>query len=200
MKKSIIMFTSLLLIALFIGTSMNSAIAADIREVIEDECALCASGEGLLGTTSGGGNCETCGEAAEFAVDYMIENIGGYLQQGWYLLKSVDIAILIVMLIGDGFQLSGYELPQFNAEELRIWVQSWLEEFTGQQYFPVVQFLAALIVLPLALLSYIITTICGGGGIVVQSVPSSIPAQQTLPSSTIQTTTILGSTRRTQSI
>ena len=36
MKKSIIMFTSLLLVALFIGTSMNSAIAADIREVVED--------------------------------------------------------------------------------------------------------------------------------------------------------------------
>jgi len=197
MKKSIIMFTSLLLIALFIGTSLNSAIATDIRKVVEDECALCASGEGSLGATSSGGGCETCGEAAEFAVDYMIENIGDHLQAGWYLLKSVDAAILIVTLIGEGFQQSGYELPQFNAEDLQDWVKSWLEAFTGKQYFPVVQFLAALIVLPFALLSYIIIAICGGGG--MQSAPASVPAQ-TLPSSTTQTTMMPSSTRRTLSI
>jgi len=71
MKKSIIMFTSLLLVALFIGTSMNSAIAADIREVVEDECTLCASNEGSesLEGTSSGGECDPCQDMIDDAFD-----------------------------------------------------------------------------------------------------------------------------------
>ena len=186
-KKSTITLVSILAVALFIGAAINPATAVtSIRDESEElvaestECSLCAQSQEY--TNPSGGNCDTCGETVEFAVNYMLENIGDYLPDQWYLLRSVDAALLVVTLIIEGVIESGYSI-QLNAEALRVFVQDNLETYVGEQIFTITQFLAALIVISVSIVVYLIDTICGGGGNTQSSPVATQQATQTTQSS-----------------
>lgn len=207
-KKSTITLISLVAVALFIGTAINPATAVtslrdESQELVAEstECSLCAQSQEY--TIPSGGGCDTCGETVEFAVNYMLENIGDILDDGWYLLKSVDAAILVVSLIVEGTVQSGYTI-QLNADELKAYVKDQLETYVGSQIFLITQFLAAIIVISVSVVVYLIDTICGGSGS-AQSSPVATPqSTQSTPvsqsTSTQQTVVVKAASAKSASL
>jgi len=194
-KKFMTLVSIVAITLLMAGSIASAAIGSQTSSstIVSGGCSLCASGSSSPDGPIGG--CTNCGEAVNFAINYMLTNVRSRLPQGWYLLKSVDAAIIIVGLLGEGLQKSGYNVPQFDIVALKAFVKAKIEQYVGQQIFTVTKLLAAIIVVAGATTVYMLIAICGGSS----AQGSTAVLQSALQSTTMQTSTVQSTQQSTQS-
>ena len=141
------MIVSILAVTLFIGMTMQSAIAAPIPTmeiepptVSEEECVTC----NLVGPEDDEPKCETCAQAVFHAVKYMVDHVKTSLQgKGKYFLKSADATILIFEGLFLGIKDSGFRV-KIDYNDLNNTIDFWVTKLVGPQLFFITRFMARL--------------------------------------------------------
>lgn len=160
----------------------------------EEGCSLCGDGSPTSGelTITAEGNCDTCTEAVEFAIEHMRIDMDGYLEDlleeyGWYAFVLGDFVLDAIGSFGYWLARSGYEI-ELDIDELIATVQSYVEELVGPQQHLITLVAAALVAIALGIIAYFIT-ICGA-----ESVPGSASSAQSTSQETAQSSEVTAAT------
>ena len=112
--------------------------------------------------TSGAASCDTCKEAVQFAIDYMIDHVQTNTK-GIYFLHTVDVSILIFQGLMQGFRASGYQM-EVDEEELKSVIDYWVDTLVEHQIFTITKFLATFGSIVIGITDYLIH-LCNGENI-----------------------------------
>ena len=152
-KNTVITITSLLVITLFIGAALPSAIADSLSsEETVEECSSCVVSPSR---PRGDFPCDTCKEAVYYAVDYMKDHVKENVD-GIYFLWTVDVVILISEGLIEGFKESGFRI-EIDEDELRANIEYWVNKTVGPQKFTVTLFFAKLGAIVIGVTAYLIS-------------------------------------------
>lgn len=171
-KNSVIMIVSIMTVTLFIGTAIQPAIAtpltgdgAEIGEV-EEECIPCKYEEER---TQGDAKCKTCVGAVFYAVRYMNGHVmdktkakileGGKLI---YPLWTVDLSMLFSQGLIKGLLESGFRF-EVDFVDLCQSINNTVNKLvdSANYFFPVISYLAILVVIPIGITVYLLR-LCNG--------------------------------------
>jgi hypothetical protein len=160
-SNSVIMIVSIFALILFIGSAVQPAIARNVtNEKVEvadenEDCSLCAPrADGPIE----GPKCETCGEAVEYAINYMKAYVREKLKDvnETYFLITLDVIILMSEGIHIGLQKSGFKI-EIDTDELNDNIEYWVNKTVGPQMYNVTLFLAKLGAISIGITSYLLT-------------------------------------------
>ena len=156
-KNTAIVISCLVMSSLFIGAALPGVFAGavnseKIQHIKDDEpCKLCRENVAQPKNRPG---CESCNEAVAFAVDYMKDYVSENVN-GTYFLWTVDVSILIVQGLVNGFKESGYKI-EIDVDELKNNIEYWVNKTVGSQKFTVTQFLAKLGAITIGVTGYLL--------------------------------------------
>ena len=166
-KSSAIMIVSIIAVTLFIGTSLQPAIASPIPEVEEreEECLLCRSRERPAETKP---KCKSClctayvavGHGIGYTKDKIIEQVeqnNGEVYDGIF----GDIVLWLVEGIAEGIVVSGFKL-EFDKEELKGIIKDYVDKHIGPQGHDITKILIALQAISIGIRIYLIS-LCADG-------------------------------------
>jgi len=163
-KNMVKMTVSIMAIILFIGTTIQPAIAGSvssrgiISEPNEEECTLCATASEKPPEFPG---CKTCVEAIYFAVnyskDYVKEQINKTKNDPYYLYKGLEVVIHIKNGIKEGIKESGFKFKKLDEKGLTNYISYVVNKTVGPQQINSTRFLAYLTAIVIGITGYLLS-------------------------------------------
>ena len=148
LNSSVIMIVSIVAVSLFVGTTIQPAIATTgfttnlntEQAIVEEEYVPCNCEEQI----SKDAGCKNCVEAVLYAVKFMKDHVKNtFKDKGVYFLRTADIAIVVVEGIVLGLKDSGFKI-KIDYNELKNTVNQWVNKLYGPQMFFVTRLMARL--------------------------------------------------------
>lgn len=167
-NETVTMIVSILAVTLFIGTAIQSVIAAPAAplssggaevEEVEEECIPCKAEE----LEQWDPKCKTCVGAVFHSVKYMKDHVKATMKdKDVYFLWTVDVSIVIFEGLILGLEDSGFKIV-INYEDLFQYINNSVNKLVNptNYLFPVTKCLAILIAIPIGITVYLLT-LCNG--------------------------------------